>query len=84
MSVRVVDRQGTPADEVRFLVGGRQRSRRVETPEDAHAFDAGIRAWLWPQWFAGGDPPEGMAVACLIVTLVGLIAFGGFAKGKWY
>ena len=54
MSVRVVDRQGTPGDEVRFRVGGRQRSRRVDTPEDAHAFDAGIRAWLWPQWFGGG------------------------------
>ena len=29
-------------------------------------------------------PIDGFNVIGLIVTLVGLIGFGGFAKGKWY
>lgn len=35
----------------------------------------GILAWLvWPGSFILG----------LIIALIGLVAFGGFVKGKWY
>jgi hypothetical protein len=34
---------------------------------------AGILLWIFTDWWIG-----------LIVILIGLIAFGGFARGKWY
>jgi hypothetical protein len=34
---------------------------------------AGIILWILTEWWIG-----------LIVILIGLIAFGGFARGKWY
>ncbi|MGH9229834.1 MAG: hypothetical protein ACRD07_14115 [Acidimicrobiales bacterium] len=34
---------------------------------------AGILAMIFLSWWVG-----------LIIVLVGLIAFGGFARGKWY
>jgi hypothetical protein len=33
----------------------------------------GIILWILTEWWLG-----------LIVILIGLIAFGGFARGKWY
>jgi hypothetical protein len=40
-------------------------------------------AWIRPP-ACGGEQPVWSFWLGLIVTLVGLIAFGGFAKGKWY
>jgi hypothetical protein len=50
-----------------------------------------VRAWLVPFTLVAGGIIIGIVVALfwslvigLIIVLIGLIAFGGFARGKWY
>ena len=80
------------------MLGSARVGRRAGGPGPNHLVEEatdGGRAWC--RRHAGGIGLGGILVIVgiilmivwsfwlgLIVTLVGLIAFGGFAKGKWY
>jgi hypothetical protein len=61
--------------------------RGPRSPNQASALRAGHRR----EWFlqrgkgsASGQYIYGKARIGVIIAVVGLVAFGGFAKGKWY